>query len=287
MELTLNGVTKKYHNSIAVNQVTLSFQNGIYGFLGANGAGKTTLFKMICGLIRPTEGTVLFNQQAVNEQSAQYYRILGYLPQETGYYPDFTAIQFLRYISEIKGMGSDVYEQRIQELLKLVSLSEVSHEKIKTFSGGMKRRLGIAQALLNEPKVLVLDEPTAGLDPKERVYFRGIISNLSKDAIILLSTHIASDIEYIANQIIILNRGNILADGSLEQLSEGSRSLVWTCSVPSKDVQALSDTFCVVNIKNDPNSENSELRIISDNPPTPSACQTAPTLEDIYLSYFQ
>lgn len=211
MELAIDRLTKQYQNKIAVDRISLRLNTGIYGLLGANGAGKTTLMRMICGIMKPTSGTITFDGIDVSEES--YRAILGYLPQDFGYYPEFTGEDFLLYMAALKGMTKPQAKRKAVELLELVSLRDVAKKKIKTYSGGMKQRLGIAQALLNQPKVLVLDEPTAGLDPKERVRFRDLIKGLGKDSIVLLSTHIVSDIEHIADDILMMKSGQLIYQG--------------------------------------------------------------------------
>lgn len=211
MELAIDRLTKQYQNKIAVDRISLQLNTGIYGLLGANGAGKTTLMRMICGILKPTSGTITFDGIDVSEES--YRAILGYLPQDFGYYPEFTGEDFLLYMAALKGMTKPQAKRKAVELLELVSLRDVAKKKIKTYSGGMKQRLGIAQALLNQPKVLVLDEPTAGLDPKERVRFRDLIKGLGKDSIVLLSTHIVSDIEHIADDILMMKSGQLIYQG--------------------------------------------------------------------------
>lgn len=211
MELIIDRVSKQYKNHIAVDRVTVELHQGVYGLLGANGAGKTTLMRMLCGILKPTSGTITFDGMDVNEEA--YRAILGYLPQDFGYYPEFTAMDFLLYLAALKGIPKSQAKRKAKELLELVSLKSVSHKKIKTFSGGMKQRLGIAQALLNDPKLLILDEPTAGLDPKERVRFRNLIESLGKGSIVLLSTHIVSDIEYIADQVLMMKDGQLIFQG--------------------------------------------------------------------------
>lgn len=211
MELFIDRVSKQYRNRIAVDCVTAKLHQGVYGLLGANGAGKTTLMRMLCGILNPTSGTISFDDIDVGEEA--YRAILGYLPQDFGYYPEFTAMDFLLYLSALKGIPKTKAKQRAKELLELVSLQDVSRRKIKTFSGGMKQRLGIAQALLNEPRLLILDEPTAGLDPKERVRFRNLIEDLGKDSIVLLSTHIVSDIEHIADEVLMMKDGQLIFQG--------------------------------------------------------------------------
>lgn len=211
MELVIDRVSKQYKNRIAVDRISIKLQKGVYGLLGANGAGKTTLMRVICGILKPTSGTITFDGMDVGEES--YRAILGYLPQDFGYYPEFNAMDFLLYMAALKGIPKVQAKRKAKELLELVSLQDVSRKKIKTFSGGMKQRLGIAQALLNEPKLLILDEPTAGLDPKERVRFRNLIENLGKDSIVVLSTHIVSDVEHIADEILLMKNGQLIYQG--------------------------------------------------------------------------
>ena len=214
MELIIDRVSKQYNNKIAVDHISVKLQKGVYGLLGANGAGKTTLMRMLCGILKPTSGTITFDGVDVSEE--QYRAVLGYLPQDFGYYPEFTAMDFLLYFAALKGIPKVQAKRKANELLALVSLDDVGRKKIKTFSGGMKQRLGIAQALLNDPKLVILDEPTAGLDPKERVRFRNLIETLGKDSIVLLSTHIVSDIEHIADQVLMMKEGQLIFQGKYD-----------------------------------------------------------------------
>lgn len=215
MEFVMDSVSKQYQNKIVVDRVSVKLYQGVYGLLGANGAGKTTLIRMICGILKPTNGTISFDGIDVSEEN--YRSILGYLPQDFGYYPEFTGIDFLLYMAALKGITKPQAKRRAKELLQLVSLQEAAKKKIKTYSGGMKQRLGIAQALLNQPKLLVLDEPTAGLDPKERVRFRSLIEDWGKENIVLLSTHIVSDIEHIADGILMMKDGQLIYNGKWEE----------------------------------------------------------------------
>lgn len=216
MELCIDRLTKQYENKIAVDRVSLQLTNGVYGLLGANGAGKTTFMRMLCGILKPTGGTVTFD--GLDVSSEEYRAELGYLPQDFGYYPDFSGWDFLMYMASLKGLTKLEAKRKAKELLELVSLSDVRKKKIATYSGGMKQRLGIAQALLNDPKIIILDEPTAGLDPKERVRFRNLIKDLGKDSIVLLSTHIVSDVEHIADTVLMMKAGQIIYNGSADEI---------------------------------------------------------------------
>lgn len=216
MELVVDRLTKQYKNKIAVDRVSFSFQEGIYGLLGANGAGKTTFMRMLCGILEPTGGEVAFDGIDVAEE--EYRAVLGYLPQDFGYYPGFTGFDFLLYMAALKGLGRGQAKKRAKELLQFVSLEDMAKKKIKTYSGGMKQRLGIAQALLNEPKILILDEPTAGLDPKERVRFRRLLEGLGKDTVVILSTHIVSDVDKIADVILLMKDGQLIFHGKREDI---------------------------------------------------------------------
>lgn len=284
MRLTLERLSKQFKNRIAVENVNAELTEGIYGFLGANGAGKTTLMQMICGIVAPTSGEVKLNGKNVTEMGEQFRDLLGYLPQEFGYTPGFTAEDFMLYIASVKGLDPRYARRRTRELMKLVSLEGDMKRKIRTFSGGMKRRLGIAQALLNDPKILIMDEPTAGLDPKERAYFRNVIAEMAQDKIIIISTHIVSDIEYISDQVILMKKGRFILQGTTEELTAEAEGMVWSCRVPVREWAAFENSHTVANSRN--LGERVEARVISTERPCADAEQAEPTLEDLYLKCF-
>ena len=281
--LDLIGVEKKFGDKIAVQRTDLHLESGIYGLLGENGAGKTTLMRMICGILNPTCGNIRCDNIVIQQMGKEYRRLLGYLPQELGYYGEFSALRFLNYMAALKAIPADYAGTRIDELLELVGLKQVQKQKLKTYSGGMMKRIGIAQALLNDPEILVLDEPTAGLDPKERVRFRNMISSLGKNRIVLLSTHIVPDVEYIADQIMIMHNGKIIKKGTEEELISEAEQMVWKCKVPEEKAAEYSEKFIVSNMRN--LDKDVELRIVSEQKPTPDAIRAETVLEDIYL-YF-
>lgn len=282
MELIFDRVTKQYKNKLAVDRVSLSLKQGVYGLLGANGAGKTTLMRMMCGVLKPDSGEILWDGRTVEEEA--YRDILGYLPQEFGYYPDFSAMDFLMYLGALKGIPKKQARGKALELLELTDLSPAAKKKIKTFSGGMKQRLGIAQALLNNPKVLVLDEPTAGLDPKERVRFRNLISKLGNDRIVLLSTHIVSDVEHIADVILVMKAGSIIHQGTLREIIRAIEGKVWECRVDAKKAEELTARYPVLNIREEENG--TLLRLVCGQKPSETAVSMEASLEDLYLYYF-
>lgn len=284
MKLTMERLTKQFKNKIAVDRVSMELEEGIYGFLGANGAGKTTLMQMLCQIITPTSGEVKLDGRSNIEMGEAFRDLLGYLPQEFGYSPGFTAKDFMLYIAAVKGLRPSYAKKRTKELLELTNLSEDADRKIRTFSGGMKQRLGIAQALLNDPRILVLDEPTAGLDPKERAYFRNMISGLSKDKIVILSTHIVSDVEYIADRILLMKKGKFIMNGTVSELTETINGEVWECEAEEKELEKMDPSICVVNSHRQ--GKNLRLRVVSNVKPMPSAVKAESTLEDLYLKAF-
>ena len=284
MKLEINNICKNYKDKVTVKNLNLCLESGVYGLLGANGAGKTTLMRMITTLLKPTSGNITYDGKDVIKMDENYRKLLGYLPQKFGYYPEFSAQDYLLYMASLKGLKPSYAKSKCKELLKAVSLYEVRKKKIKTFSGGMKRRLGIAQALINDPKILILDEPTSGLDPKERIHFRNIISELGKDKIVLLSTHIVSDVESIANNILIMKEGSIIANGTINELLKPIEDSVWTVEIEEKDIKKLERKYIISNMKN----ENRKIlvRIISNNKPEYTALKEEATLEDLFMYYF-
>lgn len=286
MELKTIGLTKKFGSKTAVNDLNITLSNGVYGLLGANGAGKTTFMRLLCNIQNPTSGKVLLNGKNIVGLGEQYRNLLGYLPQNFGYYPDFTALDFLLYVAALKGLNERTARKKSKDLLEAVALSAESNHKIKTFSGGMKQRLGIAQAMLNNPRVLILDEPTAGLDPKERVRFRNLISAFSKDRIVILSTHIVSDVEFIAEEIVMMKSGQIVHFGKPQEITSEINGQVWECLVPTAYAEKYAATYNTSNLRNTDNNQTI-LRIIADRPPMENAVRVQPNLEDLYLFYFK
>lgn len=283
MALEIKNVTNKFGDRIILNDISIELEPGVYGLLGENGAGKSTLMRIICGIIKPNEGSVVYNGYNTTEEPESFRNILGFLPQDFRYYPDFTGLKFLLYIAALKGLDKLSAKKKCNELLHLVGLEDVKNKKIKKYSGGMKQRLGIAQAMINDPEVLILDEPTVGLDPKERVRFRNLISSFSKKKVIILSTHIVSDIEYIADEILILNKGIIETRGVSSELVKEIEGQVWECLMESTSDDEISAKYIISNKKHE--AEGTVLRIISENQPTMNAKKVQPTLEDLYLFY--
>ena len=284
MDLRIFNLTKDFDGFKAVNNFSYQMDCGVYGLLGVNGAGKTTLMRMLTTLMKPTAGQITWDGDDIFAMDGKYRTLLGYLPQDFGYYPDFSVYDYLMYIAALKGIRPAVAKQRVKELLKQVGLLKSRNKKMKTLSGGMKRRAGIAQAMLNDPKILILDEPTAGLDPSERIRFRNLIGELSEDRIVLLSTHIVSDIEYIANEILLMKDGQLVMSGTSENIIDSMPESVWICRVSKNSIDYCLKKFKVSNVKNVPGG--AELRIISRNQPTENAIQVEATLEDVFLYYF-
>lgn len=283
MELKIENLTKEFQKMTAVDNITYTMHNGVYGLLGVNGAGKTTLMRMLCTLLMPTSGQILCNGRDIAKMDAAYRKLLGYLPQEFGFYPDFTVKDYLMYIASIKGVHKAAARRRVQELLGQVGLSNVQDKKMRKLSGGMKRRAGIAQAMLNDPEILILDEPTAGLDPSERIRFRNLLSELAQDRLVLLSTHIVSDIESIANEILLMKGGIFLHTGTPEDIIGGVSEKAWSLTVPRNEAVRYTKAYRVANSKIV--SDGVQLRILSKEMPDPGADEVPLTLEDVFLIY--
>ena len=286
MELSLENLSKRFGAAAAVDGVSANLGPGVYGLLGANGAGKTTLMRMVCDVLRPSEGRIAYDGVDIAELGEEYRACLGYLPQDFGYYPDFTAMDFMQYMAALKGLDRRAAKARCLDLLEEVGLADHAKAKVRTFSGGMKQRLGIAQAVIDGPSVLVLDEPTAGLDPKERVRFRNLISGFSQDKIVLLSTHIVSDVEYIADDILVMKSGRFVLRGRPDAVVASVAGKVWECRVSAREADALAATACVCNVHYAPDGR-AVVRVVSDEAPVSGAACVEPTLEDLYLYTFK
>lgn len=295
MEITLEHVArhfkdktnKNYPVKKAVADVSLHLTPGVWGLLGANGSGKTTLMRMICGIMKPTAGRICYDGVDIAQLDDAYRDIIGYLPQEFGFYPEFTVQQYLEYISALKGMTDTQAKKRIDELLVRLSLDDVRRKRIMKLSGGMKRRVGIAQALLNDPEFLVLDEPTSGLDPGERVRFRNLLSEFAKDRIVLISTHIVSDVEYIATRNAIMKNGEILLTGTTQELTSQMHGRVFQAMIPPQELHVWESDpkIQIVNLRNETDGRIC-LRYLGNPTDIPDAEAQNPTLEDLYLHLF-
>jgi len=243
MELIINNISKEFKDKLAVNKFNVTLHSGIYGLLGPNGSGKTTLMRIIADVSNPSSGDILVNGESKSKLGAKYRDLIGYVPQNIGFYKSFTAEKFLYYVAALKGVDKDIEKSKVNELLKFVNLEKDRKRKIGKFSGGMKQRLGIAQALLNDPKILILDEPTAGLDPNERIRFKNLISQLSKDKVVIFSTHIVSDIEFMANEIIVMKEGKLVEKSSLEDILDIVRGKVHTLSISEINLEDVQNEF--------------------------------------------
>mgnify|MGYP000585589868 FL=1 len=284
MKLSFEHISKLYGDTVALQQIDLTLGSGVYGLLGPNGAGKTTLMRIMTDLLAPSTGRVLLDGQDIAVMGAAFRKKLGYLPQDFGVYPNFTAEQFLLYIARLKGLSKFEAKRQTDGLLHMVGLEDKKQKKLKGFSGGQRQRVGIAQALLGDPEILVLDEPTAGLDPEERIRFRGIISDLSQQKLVLLSTHIVSDLEAVANEIILLRKGVVLEMQKPASLLEQLNGQVWLVTVPAADEAALTKQYTCSNFMH--TDGKSVIRLLSKSAPRPDAVPTAPNMEDLYLYYF-
>lgn len=285
MELKIDHLSKHFKDKNAVDDVCLTLTAGVWGLLGANGAGKTTLMRMIADIMTPTNGTIYYDGTDIHKMGADYRNLFGFLPQDFGYSRDFTVKDYLEYVAALKDVPTRETTKKINQLLEILTLSDVKGKKIAKLSGGMKRRVGIAQAMLNDPKILVMDEPTAGLDPGERVRFRNFISEFSHDRIVLISTHIVSDIEYIATRNAIMKAGKIVDVGTTDELVKEIEGKVWTCTIPTRDLVDYEMRLRIINQRSEDNSKVS-IRYLSETPEIAESVAAQPRLEDLYLWYF-
>ena len=284
MLLEVTELTKAFLDTMAVDHISCTLGNGVYGLLGVNGAGKTTFMRMLCTLLLPDSGAIRWEGSDIFSMGGAYRKLLGYLPQDFGYYPDFTIQDYLLYIASIKGLRPAYAKKHAEQLLQQVGLWDIRKQKMKKLSGGMKRRAGIAQAMLNDPKILILDEPTAGLDPNERIRFRNLLSELAAERLVLLSTHIVSDVEYIAKEILLMREGRFHAGGTAEQLIAAMGDKVWRVAADKREVDGYLRQYKVANIKSV--GEGAVLRVLSPTCPAETAQEEPPTLEDVFLYYF-
>lgn len=285
MNLSIEQVSKQYKDKKAVQGVSLRLTHGVWGLLGANGAGKTTLMRMVAGLLKPDAGRVTYDGIPIEVLKGRYRDIFGYLPQEFGFYPEFRVRDYLEYVAALKGLPAKWAKEKIDRLLEQLTLAEVGKKKISKLSGGMKRRVGIAQALLNDPKVLLLDEPTSGLDPGERIHLRNLISEFARERIVLISTHIVSDVEYIATRNAIMKDGRLVAEGTTEELIRLVEGKVWSSRVPTEELPALERRLRIINLRNEEEGMVS-IRYLGDMPLDGNGVREKERLEDLYLWLF-
>lgn len=281
MELKVENLYKSYRKKEALKNINFSMEEGIYGLLGENGAGKSTLMRILTTVDFQTKGIVTFNGENILDLGEEYRNNIGYMPQDYNVYSSFTAKDFLEYMGTLKGISNKDLKVKIPEVLEFVNLLDVVNTKVKTFSGGMKRRIGIAQAILNDPKILILDEPTAGLDPKERIRFSNLISSMSKDKIVILSTHIVSDIEAIANNVIVIKKGEVIESEEIEILVEKVKDKVWETLIDQKEFNKLSNNRQIIVRKQE--GSNIRVRYAGDEFEGIKNKSLEPTLEDYYM----
>ncbi|MFL0200612.1 ATP-binding cassette domain-containing protein [Exiguobacterium acetylicum] len=283
MKLEIDQLSKIYPNrKQALQEITLTLEAGVYALFGENGAGKTTLMKILAGLLRPSQGMIRVDGHVVSPLEETYRERIGYLPQETPIYGDFTAKQFLTYLATVKGVPKSAIVSRVEQALMDVNLLEQKDQKLRRFSGGMKRRVGIAQLLLNDPDFLIIDEPTAGLDPKERIHFRNVIATIARKRIVLLSTHIVSDVGSIAKEIILMQQGKIIRQANPYTLLDEIATSIWSVDVSDETLLVLQEMYQIGAIQQTRSGKN-RVRIISSDRPHPDAIQEEPQLEDLYL----
>jgi ABC-2 type transport system ATP-binding protein len=281
LKLTIESVGKNYRGKVwALRGFTLELRPGVLGLLGPNGAGKTTLMSILATITRATEGRVLWDGADVAKDPDKLRSVLGYLPQDFGVYPNLNAVEFLEYLAAVKGLDASTARRRIDELLQVVNLSDVRKRPLGGFSGGMKQRVGIAQALLNDPELLIVDEPTAGLDPEERVRFRNLLAELPGERIVILSTHMVSDVEATATEIALISGGRLVAQAAPEELLRRVEGRVWEWVVPSAELARVREAFRVSSTAR--RSDGVRVRVLTEDPPR-DAQPAVPTLEDAYL----
>lgn len=285
MELKIKHLSKHFKDKTAVDDVCLTLTPGVWGLLGANGAGKTTLMRMIADIMIPTSGAIFYDGTDIRKMGETYRNLFGFLPQDFGYSRDFTVKDYLEYIAALKDVPARETTKKINHLLEILTLSDVKNKKISKLSGGMKRRVGIAQAMLNDPKILIMDEPTAGLDPGERVRFRNFISEFSHDRMVLISTHIVSDIEYIATRNAIMKAGRIIDVGTTDELVKQIEGKVWNCTVPAEKLPEYELRLRIINQRGEDNNQVS-IRYLADQAELAEAVPVSPRLEDLYLWLF-
>ncbi|WP_419748947.1 ATP-binding cassette domain-containing protein [Clostridium perfringens] len=283
--LVVNNVSKKYGSFYALKDINLEFNNGVYALLAPNGAGKTTLIKLLTTLIFPTSGEILYKGTDIVSLDGDYRDIIGYLPQDFGYYRNYTPRKFLLYLAALKGIKKEDAVEKVKEVLKVVSLENVENKKMKGFSGGMIQRVGIAQALLNDPKILILDEPTAGLDPKERVRFRNLLSDLSRDRIVIISTHIVSDIEFISNEVIMIKDHKILYKDSIENICSTLEGMVYETSMTFEESKEFRKKYILLSEKQD--GGIMKARFISQGNNDEKWVRVNPNIEDVFLYQYR
>lgn len=283
--LVVNNVSKKYGSFYALKDINLEFNNGVYALLAPNGAGKTTLIKLLTTLIFPTSGEILYKGTDIVSLDGEYRDIIGYLPQDFGYYRNYTPRKFLLYLAALKGIKKEDAVEKVKGVLKVVSLENVENKKMKGFSGGMIQRVGIAQALLNDPKILILDEPTAGLDPKERVRFRNLLSDLSRDRIVIISTHIVSDIEFISNEVIMIKDHKVLYKDSIENICSTLDGMVYETSMTFEESKEFRKKYILLSEKQD--SGIMKARFISQGNNDEKWVRVNPNIEDVFLYQYR
>ncbi|MGB2964764.1 MAG: ABC transporter ATP-binding protein [Anaerolineales bacterium] len=284
MKFVINSVSKLYKGNVwGLRDFSLTLEPGVLAIVGPNGAGKSTLMRILATVTKPTEGTVTWNDTDIAQSPDELRTVLGYLPQDFGIYPNLNAVEFLDYMAALKGLDARTARKRIHELLHIVNIFNVRKRLLSGYSGGMKQRVGIAQALLNDPQLLIVDEPTAGLDPEERVRFRNLLSDLAGERIVILSTHIVSDAEAVATEIAIIHRGRLLEHGAPEKLLQTVEGKVWQWVIPSADLTTAKQQYLISSTAR--RGDGVHIRVIDETPPHPDAQATIPTLEDAYLHF--